>query len=137
MPFTDIVDSLFATSAILVVVFIIYAAFVLAHPHSVKAKAAIESPLKGCLAEASVWFSLTVVAIILASKSALLENIFEKVVGANILNVTIVGLSFVVVPITFAIHDAHKGFDYRPYAIAGFVLIALLCGLYYFYFPIS
>jgi hypothetical protein len=127
----QIILTFISTIVIFVVVLIIYLAFVLAHPYSEKAKDAIEGPLKGCMVEASVWFAITVAAMWLTTQNVRLATVFEHVVGTNVLSVTIIALSLVVVPITFAVHDAHKDFDYRGSAIGVFLLVAFLCGLYY------
>jgi hypothetical protein len=132
MLFAEIVNSLVATSFILAIVAIIYFLFVIVHPYSQSAKAAIESQLNGCLVEAFVWFVLTLFALFLYSnRDFQLANVLGQVVGANFLNVTIIALSFVIVPTTFSIYDACSRFDYRIYAIGGFIAIGLIVGMVY------
>jgi uncharacterized membrane-anchored protein len=131
MDTIEIFHNFVATIVIFGAVTFIYLSFIIAHPYSKKARDSITPYLNGCMAEALVWFALTVVAIVLTNQNALLASVFLQVVGTNVLSVSIIALSFIIVPITFSIHNACSRIDYRPWAIGGFVAIAFFAGIIY------
>ena len=133
MSFITVLESLVATTLILAVVGIGYLAFSIKHPRSEKTKESVESTLLGCLAEACTWFAITVAAMVLyASQNFRLATVLIEVVGANMFSVTLIALSFVIVPMTFSMHKASgKKYKYHLYAIVAFMTAALFLGLYY------
>ena len=132
MELGEIFNNFLIATSVFAVVTILYLIFVFKHPYSKKAKAAIESPLKGLMIEATLWFVIAFVAIGLTSQNMRLASVFGQVVGTTIV-IPIVAWSLIIVPITFSIHNAHKGFDYRAIAIGAFPIISVVLGVYYWF----
>ena len=76
-----------------------------------------------------MWFVFAFASLALASENIKLATVFAQVVGTF----PIVTLSLLIVPMTFSIHNACSRYDYRWYAVASFLGIALLCGAYYWF----
>jgi hypothetical protein len=131
MNIAEMFSNFYAAFAIFALVAIGFFVFVTVHPHSKAAKDAIFSHLKGCTIDAVLWIVIVGIAIILGEQNVQLENVFEQVIGTKILSVPLITWSMIFVPLTFSIHKAYGGFDYRLPAIGIFLLIAFIYAIYY------
>jgi hypothetical protein len=129
--FLEIMSNFWAALVILAAVTIGYLLFVMKHSYSEKAKDAFQAHLKGCIVDAVVWFAIFGIAVVLASRNIEAGQLFVQVIGTKIFNVPLIMWSMVVVPITFSVHKAYGGFDYRGVTIGSFVLIGFVYGIYY------
>lgn len=131
MNFLEIFSNFWAALTILVIVAIIYLAFIRFHPYSKKAKKAIATHLKGCAIDTGIWFFILFIAIGLGTQSLRAQFVFEKVIDTQILKVPLIAWSMSLVPIAFLVHSACKKYDWRTVEIS--VLFAIAFGYALFY----